>query len=175
MKISEFKTDEGMIGSVDRLEKLYNNAGNCVMDGFLGDSVDSCNFDENGILEFSSRKEKDGVIVQSVGAVLSDSILIKQNQEGEMSEFHNLYSWNKSGDSYTYLCFDDESVLNRYYGVMKRFDVDLCSEDISTAFKRMGLSFDNVTQVLLNQKVDPVQRMFDEEMNSEEKVDSFVL
>lgn len=175
MNISEFKTDDDKSSSISRLESLYHNAGNCVMDGFLGDSVYSCAFDENGVLEFSSTKDKDGTVMESVGAVLSDGILIKQKQSGEFTQYHNLYSWNSESDSYTFLCFDDQSVLDRYYDVMKRLDANLCSEDITSEFKRMGLSFDNITQVLLNQKVDPIQRMLDDEMEESHSKDSFVL
>lgn len=176
MNISEFRTSyEDVVGSVDRLERLCNNAGNCVMNGFLGDSVSSCNFDENGILEFSSRKESEGVAVDSVGAVLSNSILIKQKQNGEMMHYHNLYSWDEDSDSYTYLSFDNEGELNRCYDTIKRFDANLCRDDITALFRNMGLSFDSVTQVLLNQKVDPIQRMFDDEALKSSKTDSFIL
>ena len=37
MNISEFRTSyEDVVGSVERLERLRDNAGNCVMNGFLG-------------------------------------------------------------------------------------------------------------------------------------------
>lgn len=177
MNISEFRTSEEDVGcSIERLEELCNNAGNCVMNGFLRDSVDACKFDFNGVLEFSSNRERDGLSISSKGAVLPNGILIKQTQKSDEANYYNLYSWNKDGDSYTYLSFDNVDVLNRYYDVIKRFGYNLCDEDITDLFKEMGLSFDNVTQVLLNQKVDPIQIMFDEEANTSfSKEDSFVL
>lgn len=175
MNISEFRTNEDVVGSIERLERLRDEAGNCVMNGFLSDSVSACSFDSNGVLEFSSDKEKDDVVISSVGAVLPNGVLIRQTQKGEVSSFYNLYSWNAKGDSYTYLSFDNGDILKRYYDTIKRFGHNLCDEDITDLFKEMGLSFDSVTQVLLNQKVDPIQRMFDDEMEVASKEDSFIL
>lgn len=175
MNISEFRTNEDGDLSIERLEKLRDDAGNCIMNGFLTDSVSSCNFDSNGLLEFTSNKEKDGTLISSVGVVLPDSILIRQTQKGEVSSYYSLYSWDDEEECYTYLSFDSGDALKNYYERIKRLGVNLCKEDISDAFKAMGLSFENVTQVLLNQKVDPIQRMLDEEMESDSKKDSFIL
>lgn len=175
MNISEFRMNEDGEQSIERLERLRDDTGNCIMNGFLTDSVSSCNFDSNGLLEFTSHKEKDGTSISSVGVVLSDSILIRQTQKGEVSSYYSLYSWDDKDGSYTYLSFDNGDILKEYYERIKRMGISLCNEDVSDAFKAMGLSFENVTQVLLNQKVDPIQRMFDEELETYSKKNSFVL
>ncbi len=168
MNISEFKDNKQMSGKdINVLEKLCNKTGNCSMNGYLASSLVDCSFDENGVLEFYSCKKDESGTTDSIGCVLDDSVLIKQVQKGELSDYSRLYSWNVEDGVYTYLEFDDKSALNTFYNRIKRMGVNLCDDDLSTSLQGMGLTFDNVTKVLINQKVDPLMSMFDEEKKSE--------
>ena len=44
-------TSDSNNSSVTLLGKLYETSGNCMMNGFIGDSITSYSFDENGNLE----------------------------------------------------------------------------------------------------------------------------
>ena len=133
------------------LTTFYKRTGNCMMNGFLGDSLQNVSFDEDGRLQFSSLKEGE-TTVDTKGVVLSDSILLKQTVKEEGSTGYRLYSWDVDEDRYTFLSFDNPMTMNRYFDVIKRFDSNLCDEDISLLFQEMGLKFESVNQVLLNQK-----------------------
>ena len=131
------------------LQQLYKNVGSCVMNGYLGDSIDELSFDEEGKVTFSTHKDLGDRAVDSKGVVLSNSILIKQVEKGNDLTSYRLYSWDVDESKYTFLSFDSASSLNRFFEVIKGFDACLC-DDISTLFQEMGLSFEPVTQVITN-------------------------
>ena len=148
------------------LEVLYKKTGNCSANGYLGEKLQDVSFDTEGRLEFSTHKEVDDVVVDSKGAVLSDSILVKQTQKGHSFTSCQLYSWDVSQNKYTFLAFDNEDSLNQFYSVIKRFDANLCDEDVSSLFQEMGLTFESVIQVLLNQERSPIEGMFEEQSSN---------
>lgn len=158
------------------LRKLYNNSGSCVMNGFIGDSISSYSIDDVGNLQFESSKVDSGSLVNSTGTVLSNSVVIKQVQKSKDRSYNHLFSWDVPRNLYTYVLFDDEDSMNHCYSEIKSFDMNLCEGDISTNFKKMGVSFDNISQILLNQKVDSVSSMLDEAAQEEfEDKTSFTL
>ena len=171
MNLYQLKSTESIPKrEADALEKIYLISGNCIMNGFLGEDLLGTNLDDNGNFEFMSSKKSDEGVVDSVGVVLEDSILIKQVDQEESNTYYKLYSWDVETGTYTYLSLENQNSLNHFYNVIKRFGKNLCDEDISSSLAEMGLTFDTVTQVLLNQNVDPIERMFDEEMEKEENV-----
>lgn len=174
MNISELKSNKRLDGSdISKLEVLCSKTGNCSMNGYLESSLVDCSFDENGLLEFYSCKKNENGSVDSIGCVLDDSVIIKQIQKGRLSDYCRLYSWDIDEGVYTYLEFDEKSALNTFYSRIKRMGINLCDQDLSTALQDMGLTFDNVTQVLIKQKVDPLTVMLEESTDKSE--DSLVL
>lgn len=170
MNLYQLKSTESIPKrEADALEKIYLISGNCIMNGFLGENLVGTNYDDDGNFEFVSSKKNDEGVVDSVGVVLDDSVLIKQVDQGETNTYYKLYSWDVESGTYTFLAFDSQNSLNHFYNVIKRFGMNMCSKDISSSMGEMGLTFDNVTQVLLNQSVDPISRMFDEEMEKEQR------
>ena len=168
MNLYQLKSTESISKrEADALEKIYLTTGNCIMNGFLGEDILETRLNDEGNVEFLSSKKRDEGVVDSTGVVLEDSVLIKQVDQGESNTYYKLYSWDVETGTYTFLGFDNQNSLNHFYNVIKRFGMNLCSEDISSSLGEMGLTFDNVTQVLLNQSVDPISRMFDEEMEKE--------
>lgn len=171
MNLYQLKSTESISKrEADALEKIYLISGNCIMNGFLGEDFLVTEYDDNGNFVFATSKKSDEGVVDSIGAVLDDSVLIKQVDQEESNTYYKLYSWDVESGTYTYLAFDNQNSLNHFYNVIKTFGKNIVFEDISSAFIEMGLSFDNVTQVLLNQSVDPISRMFDEEMERETKL-----
>ena len=144
------------------LIQLYQRVGNRSTTGYLGEDL-KVQFDSDGRVQYNTHKELDEMNVDSQGVLLNDSILIKQVQRGHDFSSYRLYSWDTSENMYTYISFDQETALNRFFGVIKRFDANLCVDDISSSFQNMGLSFDNVNQILLKQRPNPLDWMLEEE------------
>ena len=143
------------------LKTLYKNSGSCVMNGYLGDSVSSFSLDENGNLEFTSNKTVGDIATSSTGAILNNTVLIKQVDKQKDRTHHQLFSWDVPGNQYSYLLFSDGKSLDDCYEKLKNGDICLCGSDVSTIFKDNNISFDNISQILLDQKVDSVKDMFD--------------
>ena len=144
------------------LKRLLGNTGNCAMNGYLGDSVSGVSITSNGNVEFSSNKKDDSTLVNSKGTVLSDSVVIKQEQTIGNRVYYQVFSWDLAEDVYTYIAFDDSESMNACYEKIKTFDVNLCREDISTKFVEMGIAFDHMAQILLNQSVHSSNSMIGE-------------
>ena len=144
------------------LKTLYKNSGSCVMNGYLGDSISEFSLDENGNLEFSSSKKNGENNVLSVGVILDNSVLIKQNENQKDRVHYQLFSWDVPGNQYSYLLFSDEKSMNDCYEKLKNNNICLCGSDVSNIFKKYDISFDNISQILLDQKVDSVEAMFED-------------
>ena len=176
MRLSEINSDESYeMDPILSLKRLQQATGNSIMNGFLGEDLSNCYFDDNGYLEFMTDCEREGVKIHSCGAVLEDSVIIKQVQSDRDNTTHHLYSWDLNNYHYTFLAIEDEDHLNRFYDTIKRTNTNLCVGDISDNFKKIGLSFDFVNRVLLNQSIDPFHQMFDDEFTKDEKENSFVM
>jgi len=135
------------------LKRLLVNTGNCSMNGYLGDSVSGVSITPQGNVEFASKKKDDSILVDSKGTVLSDSVVIKQEQTIGNRVYYQVFSWDIADDVYTYIAFDDVEAMDSCYEKIKTFDVNLCREDISMKFIEMGIAFDHIAQILLNQSV----------------------
>jgi hypothetical protein len=144
------------------LKTLYKNSGSCVMNGYLGDSISEFSLDENGNLEFSSKKSNGDNVTLSKGTILSDSVLIKQSENQKDRTHYQLFSWDVPRNQYSYILFSDETSLNDCYNKLKNNDICLCGSDVSSIFNKYDISFDNISQILLDQKVDSVDAMFED-------------
>lgn len=144
------------------LAKLLEKNGNCSMNGYLGSDNLKFTMDESGLLEFETIDENMEYVTKSQGVVLSDGVVIKQVQKNDTVSYNQLYAWNIQDNSYSYIVFDNYQSLDDCYKKIKVLDVNLAKEDISSKFGEMGISLDNVAQVLLNQKVDSVSSMVEE-------------
>ena len=142
------------------LRTLYQQTGDRLVSGFLGGEIERLELDEDGHLFFSTHREREEVQTDSRGVILDTSILIKQRQKGREDSFYRIYSWDLDAKQYTMLSFDGESSMNRFFNVMKRFDMNIGGEDITEVFRDMGLTFDSVNQILLNQSVNPMDELF---------------
>ncbi len=146
------------------LVELHKQTGNSLVSGYLGEKLNDAYFDSSGFFRFSTHKEMDDSVVDTKGIILSDSVLLSQIIKGHEDTSYRLYSWDVDDGCYTFLAFDKEFAMKRYFDVISRFNANLNRDDISSLFKEMGLTFDNVTQILLNQKINPMDMMFEEEM-----------
>ena len=151
------------------LRMLYKNNGSCLVNGYLGDDVKDVSFDDNGHFEFTTHKDFDDSTVDSKEAVLDNSVLIKQTQKGYDFVSFRIYSWDVEQNKYSLLGFDRKDAMDRYYEVLKNNDINLCDDDISVLLQEVGLTFDSVTQVLLNQQTNPLDNMFQTSSSNDEK------
>ena len=149
--------------SIVKLKDFYEQTGSCPMNGYLGEDLDRLAFDEEGNFYYSTVVEGEDMTIQSRGVLYGDNLLVKQKTTSYDSKSYALYSWDIPSKEYTLLEFDYSAALNRFFDVIKRFGVNLCQGDVSSLFKEMGLTFDNVTQIRLNQSINPMDFMFEEE------------
>ena len=147
--------------SVSLLKRLYEKSGNCSLSGFLGDSIESIFVDNNGHLEFISRREDEKIEIITNGMVLSDSIVMMQRQNSNSNQSFYLYCWDSNSNLYTYLQFDNETSLNDCYDRLKKNDMNLCSGDVSAKLQELGVSYDNISQILLNKDIDDIYSSVD--------------
>lgn len=157
------------------LASLLEKNGSCAMNGYLGEANIKFTIDSNGVFEFATVNQSEEYETKSQGAILSDGVVIKQVQKTDRASYNQLYAWDIADNSYTYIVFDNSSSLDGCYEKTKNMDVNLAKEDLSSKFAEMGISFDNVAQVLLNQKVDSVSSMVEEATRETVDDTSFVL
>lgn len=149
--------------NVSTLGELFQATGNCPMNGYLGESLERIAYDEEGNFYYSTEHSEEDFFTQSRGVVYGKNLLVKQKSKSQDSESYSLYSWDTEKRMYTYLAFDYPAALKRFFDTIKNFRVNLCDEDVSHLFQEMGLTFENVTQIRLNQSVSPLDVMFREQ------------
>ena len=136
------------------INNVYEKTGNCRVNGFLGEGISNIIFDENGNIEFMTIKNDNDTQIKSWCTLLDGSILVKQVETKENIVDTRLYSYDINKNVYTYLSLATQESLRKFYDVMKRLEINLCDGDITDNFKNMGLTFDDVIQVLLEQPID---------------------
>ncbi len=158
MKISEACRDvnynDRVVEEAYVLTKLLSETGDTSKSGYLDDSITSMNLDEFGNLEFDSHKEKDGRVIDSKGVVYNGCVLIKQHEVIGKRDYYQMYSWDVANKCYTYISFDKEQSMLNCFDKLKRTQVNLHNEDISSKFAELGISFDDIAQVRLHQNMD---------------------
>ena len=160
-KINEDSANEKVNLSLAVLKKLYNYYGNCFLNGYIGDSIVDFTIDENGYLEFITNKVTDDKEISSTGTVLTDSVIIKQIESSSDRINNQLFSWDIYSNKYTYISFDNEESMNECFNKIKSNDINLCRGDVSLSLKNIGISFDNVSQILLCKDYNSISSMFD--------------
>lgn len=58
--------------------------------------------------------------------------------------------------------FDNKKSLMECFETVKDNDTNLCKNDVFSTFTEMGISFDNIAQVLLNQSNPELASMFED-------------
>lgn len=174
-EVNNFSLEKAGERESNVLTNLLEKNGSCAMNGYLGETNIKFTIDNNGVFEFATTNQLENNETKSQGAILSDGVVIKQVQKTDRSSYNQLYAWNIDDNSYTYIVFDNNSSLDDCYEKTKAMDINLAKEDLSSKFAEMGISFDNVAQVLLNQKVDSVSSMVEEATREVVDDTSFVL
>lgn len=156
MNISDIK--KMLVGAsyeaeLEVLESIYEYAGDDVMNGYLGSSVMTVSYDSFGNVEFDSRYKNDRFYTNSTGAVLKNSLLIRQVQECEDKDFYQLISWKKDGSSYSYIVFNSEENLEDAYIKLKRSYGEFLDGDINSVLGDLDISIDNIMNIKTEQKV----------------------
>jgi len=172
MNVVDCKYENGDTGL---LKQLYNNSGSCIMNGYIGDAAPIFSLDSNGCLEFETNKKIGDNYTKSKGAILSNSIAIKQLDKKGDRDYYQLFSWDVDNSMYSYILFDNIESLDDCYNKIKENNICLCNTDVTGFFKNNNISFDNVSQILVDQKVDSVSSMLDDAEDDFECKTSFTL
>ena len=146
------EVDESLYSKeIEMLEMFYERTGNCVMNGYVGSSLDGISYDEAGRMEFHSFYQEGDLKTVSTGALLRDSIVIKQIQLNKRQNYYQLFSWDKDLDTYTYLAFDDEKTLDYAYRQIKRY-AHFLGEEAQQEIVQLGIPFEHIMDVKACQK-----------------------
>ena len=136
---------------IEVLETIWNYVGDSVLNGYLGSSVETVSFDEDGRLEFDSRFETDDVVTLSTGVVLSDSVIIRQVQKHDKGYYCQLISWTKDGKNYSTIVFDNVNTLDKAYNGLKKLSGEFLDDNLNSVLEELDISFDNVMIVKIGQ------------------------
>ena len=161
--------------TISSLNNLLDNTGNCIMNGFLGEELSDIYFDEDGMFHYTTNCMRDDTSIRSEGVVYPGSLLLKQTQNNHGTVLYHLYSWDIEDCNYTFLSFDSSEMLDYVSERIKRFQINLCSDDITELFKDMNLDFNHIDRILVNQSTNPLSQMFDDQFSKSEKERSFHL
>lgn len=157
MNISDVKRQvEGASyeNEVGVLETICNKAGDVVTNGFLGSSVTNISYDPYGKVEFESENNYGGIETKSIGAVLDDSVIIKQTQKQDNNTYAQLFSWKKDGSSFTFIALDNEDTLNLAYNNIKIRYPKFLGENIEQELNELDIPIDKVMNVKVAQQVE---------------------
>ena len=139
---------------INTLKELYKKTGNCVMNGYLGEALDNVYLDDNDEIIFNSHHEAYRCITDSRGVVLDDSVLIKQIQNDGKNSYYQIFSWNVLKTKYSYILFDSCDVMDFAYEKLKAFNYSLCDVDIVSIVRKIGVNFENISNILLDQQYE---------------------
>lgn len=158
MKINEASKivgyNEKVVRDAYNLTKLLSETGDSSKSGYLEDSIVGMSLDESGNLQFDSYREKEGRIINSSGVVFDDCVLIRQEEAIGNRCYYQIYSWDVVNKCYTYISFDTKTPMIDCFNKLRKGQVNLHNEDISLKFSELGISFDDIAQVKLHQKID---------------------
>ena len=132
---------------INVLENISERVGDCAEIGYLGSSVSNISYDEFGKVEFQSERNTNGLVIKSTGAVLDDSVIIMQVQEGNGSKLLQLYSWKLDGSKYTYLTFDSFLALEKAYVEIKKSNKGFLAENLDRDLQEIGISYRDIMDV----------------------------
>lgn len=150
MNISEVKNlIEGASyeNKIQTLEDICERVGDCQELGYLGSAVSNICYDDLGILEFQSEKVSSDLIIKSTGAILEESVVIKQIQESDSCRLLQLYSWKLDGSKYTYLTFDSKLALEKAYSQMKKYNIGFLAENLDDDLQKMEIGYRDIMDI----------------------------
>ena len=142
---------------IEVLENICQYSGDCVENGYLGSSVSNISYDEFERVEFVSEHFENEITTISTGAVLDESVVIMQVQEGKNNRVLNLYSWKLDGTSYTYFVFDSKAALEKAYYEIKKANKGFLAENLDNDLQEMGIAYRDIMNVRVAVKVTQVQ------------------
>ncbi len=138
---------------VEILEMIYERAGDCQENGYLGSGVANISYDEFEKVEFQSEKATNDMTISSTGAVLDNSVVIMQVQVSNDSKLMQLYSWKCDGSSYTYLTFDSMAVLEKAYTEIKKQNKGFLAGNLDSDLQEIGIAYRDIMDVKVAVKV----------------------
>lgn len=129
--------------------KLCQYIGDNVANGYLESCIDSFNYDDYGNFEFHSLRNNGNLIIDSVGSLLKNSVVIKQRQVDPAGGIDNSYiiSWNKEGSKYTFISFENSDVVDYAYDRIKASCSDYLDANASDVLERISVPRDLIKEI----------------------------
>ena len=157
------------INKTERLKQLYELYGNCPQTGYIYNLQEVTNQD-NGVLHFTSINHEQGE-TNSKGLVLSNAIVIVQNVAKDNREDNHMFIWDdiSKNKKYTYIEFDDLKAMLKCFMSFNANDLTINHSDIAETLKGMGINFENITQILTSQTLNPLEEMLNDEDQAADK------
>lgn len=136
---------------LEELYQFYQLVGDRVESGYLGSSIDNIQKDENGKLFVSTQNLSGSCYTKSKTTLLDHSFLVQQIQEKGDQKYYQLFSWDKSGEKYTYVEFDNEESLNSCCNGIRKYVSDPLGVQVETIMRQLQIPKDHIMNVKINQ------------------------
>ena len=138
---------------------ILRRFGNSKITGYVGD-ITSFTTGFDGVPEFITIHEEDGININSTGCILGDSILIKQI---DSNNFYQLYSWDLNSCKYSLVIFSEKDALNTCYQMMRDKNMNLSNGDINDNLREIGANMNDISHVYTNCDPNhhPLDKMFE--------------
>lgn len=152
MNIVEFKNsinDEEIQKCLNDVSKICQYIGDNVATGYIESSIDSINYDDYGNFEFHSLNQNSTLTTDSLGALLSGSVVIKQKQVDSVSgtEDNHIISWKKDGSQYTYISFSSPEVTDYAYSRIKACYPDYLDVNASSILSSLSIPIEMIKEI----------------------------
>lgn len=165
IQVKEMFKDASFVNDIEKLEKIFEFAGDTQEVGYLGSSIVTVGGDELGNFEFNSEFVSDNDSFISVGAVLEDSIVIKQIHKSESCKKYQMYSWDLDSCGHVFFAFNSEKGMEEAYEKIKNIKENIGKKDIADRLKDLKISFEDISNIKFydGYKDDDITIEFDED------------
>lgn len=170
IQVKEMFRDASFFDDIEKLEKIFEFAGNTHEVGYLGSSIMTVGGDDLGNFEFNSEYTDDNINIVSTGAVLEDSVVIKQIHKYEGCKKFQMYSWDLNSCGHVCFEFNNEKGMEEAYDKIKNLKENIGKKDVADRLKDLKISFENITNIKFydGYKDDDITIIVDEEELVEE-------
>ena len=174
IQVKEMFRDASFVEEIEKLEKIFEFAGDTLEVGYLGSSIMNVGGDDFGNFEFNSEYSNDNENIVSTGAVLEDSVVIKQIHKSEGCVKYQMYSWDLDSCGHVFFAFNSEKSMEEAYEKIKNIKENIGKKDVADRLKDLKISFENITNIKFfdGYKDDDITIVVDEE-ELEDELDDY--
>ena len=147
IQVKEMFWEASFVKDIEKLERIFEFAGDEAPIGFLGSSIVSVGRDELGNFEFNSEHIMGDLETISTGAVLEDSVIIKQTEKHGDVVKYQIYSWDLESCSHVWIAFDNSDVMEYAYEKIKSLKDNISKSDITHKLRELEISLDEIINI----------------------------